>query len=174
MDYLGLLCLGLFAGALGLIALRQFGTSGGWSNTLATAIPVILAACLVVALNRFRHSPGVAMFPIGLFLALLWGYVDLSVQRIDSTSRVQRLLGFGQLIATVVLSVAAFVAGIVIPLLAPHATAPANASGCTCDPQASGASQSKASGPQAMAPTARASAESSATGGSSVGSAGKI
>lgn len=55
MDYLGLFCLGVFAGAITTIGLRRIQALTDWRQALVVTLPVLLSSAAMVLVDRFRY-----------------------------------------------------------------------------------------------------------------------
>jgi hypothetical protein len=113
MDYLGLFCLGAFVGAIATAGLRFVSGIGEWQKVLALILPAVLSGVAIVFVNKFKYSPAVGCYPLGLLVALLWAYSDRAMSNVRSTEKKITWLGYAHLFAAVAVS---FAAGIVVTL----------------------------------------------------------
>ena len=114
MDYLGLLALGGFVGAIVTYGLKFI---DGFSS-FAQAITIILAAALsgtaIVFLDRFTNkTSALGAYCVGLLVALMWAYARVAVDNIKSDNSSLRLLGWAHIVGVVV--VTAVAAALVLP-----------------------------------------------------------
>jgi hypothetical protein len=85
MVSFGMLCLGLFFGGVTTIYLRQV---TDWKNfkQIMASISSSLVAGVVLAFIQFlgkSDMEAIAWYPVGLIIALLWGYCQVAVQQIQ-------------------------------------------------------------------------------------------
>lgn len=104
MDYLGLFCLGAFVGAIGTFALRFVKDISDWRKVLALALPAVLSGVSVIFVDKFKYSPALGCYPLGLLVALLWSFSDTAVQNIVSDRVDRKIIGLAHLIAATALT----------------------------------------------------------------------
>ena len=93
MEYLGLLCLGVFTGVITLIGLRRLQVPIDWRQMLVVMLPVLLSGAVIVFSDRFRYSSAVGAFPCGLVLSLLWMNIGIAFEYLRSSTRGGELCG---------------------------------------------------------------------------------
>lgn len=106
MDYLGLFCLGVFAGATTMIGLRRIQSLTDWRQVLVVTLPFFLAGAAVVLVDRFRYSPAAGAFPLGLVVASLWSTIAVALDRLKSAETGAQVIGWTHVAAAVGLTVA--------------------------------------------------------------------
>jgi hypothetical protein len=82
MDYLGLLTLGVFVGAIGAIGVRYINSVESWQKVLLAVLPAVLSGVAVAFVDRFKSSPALGCYPLGLVVAFMWTYSDVAVKNI--------------------------------------------------------------------------------------------
>jgi len=107
VDYLGLFCLGAFVGAVATLGLRFASDIGNWQKVLALILPAVLSGAALVFVDKFKYSPALGCYPLGLLISLLWAYADLAVRNIQSTSRILFTLGCAHLTVAVLVTATA-------------------------------------------------------------------
>jgi hypothetical protein len=113
MDYLGLFCLGGFVGAIATIGIRFVNDLNNWGKLLGLVLPAVLSGVAVVFVDKFKYSPALGCYPLGLLVSLLWAYSPEAITRIQSGKPSNSRLGFAHLAAAIVITAAA---GIVVTL----------------------------------------------------------
>lgn len=113
MDYLGLFCLGGFIGALVTYGLRFVEGLKGWQQLLATIIAAVFTGAVIAFVDRFKASPALGAYAVGLLIALMWAYAQIAVTHIASDRRSTRLLGWAHIVGTTLVTIAA--AALVLP-----------------------------------------------------------
>lgn len=84
MEYLGLFCLGVFAGAIATLGLRFIKDVDQWQKALAVVLPAVLSGLAMVVVDRFKYSPALGSYPLGLVAALMWAYIDTAVMNVTA------------------------------------------------------------------------------------------
>lgn len=79
MDYLGLFCLGAFVGTISVIGVKYIQNVQQWQNVLIAIIPVALSSVTIAFVDRFKYSPAIGCYPLGLVAALMLVYIDKGV-----------------------------------------------------------------------------------------------
>lgn len=105
MDYLGLFCLGVFAGAITTIGLRRIQVLTDWRQALVVALPVLLSGAAMVLVDRFRYSPAAGAFPLGLVVSLLWTTIAAALDRLKSPEIGAKVVGWAHVAAAIGLTV---------------------------------------------------------------------
>lgn len=82
MDYLGLLTLGAFVGAIAALGVRYIDSVENWQKVLLAILPAILSGVAIAFVDRFKYSPALGAYPLGLVVAFLWTYSDVAVKNI--------------------------------------------------------------------------------------------
>jgi hypothetical protein len=113
MDYLGLFCLGSFIGALVTYGLQFAQGLAAWQQMLATIIAAVFTGAVITFVDRFKNSPALGAYAIGLLVALMWAYAKVGVENIRSPLQSVQLLGWGHIGSAVLVSAVA--AALVIP-----------------------------------------------------------
>ncbi len=85
MDYLGLFCLGAFVGTISVIGVRHIKSVDEWQKVLLAILPVVLSGVTITFVDRFKYSPAVGCYPLGLVAALMWIYIDKGVENFTGT-----------------------------------------------------------------------------------------
>jgi hypothetical protein len=93
--------------------LRFVSGVGEWQKVLALILPAVLSGVAVLFVNKFKYSPALGCYPLGLLVALLWAYSDRAMANVGSTETKITMLGFAHLAAAVIIS---FAAGLVVTL----------------------------------------------------------
>lgn len=107
MEYLGLLCLGVFAGSVTVIGLRKTPSLTDWRQAFVVILPVLLPGAAMVFVDRFRYSPAVGAFPLGLVASLLWTYIGAALDHLNSSDAGARAVGWAHVAAAVAVVVGA-------------------------------------------------------------------
>lgn len=107
MDYLGLFCLGAFVGSFAAAAFRSFSADGDWLKVLASVLPAIFAATVLLVVDKFNNSPAFGCYPLGLLVALLWLYSDRAIARMSGGDSRAAMLGVAHLLVALLLSIVA-------------------------------------------------------------------
>lgn len=84
MDYLGLFCLGVFAGTIATFGMTFVSSVRGWQTVLAFSLPAVLGGAAMVLVDRFAGSPAFGCYPAGLVAALIWAFAPDSVKLVRS------------------------------------------------------------------------------------------
>ena len=84
MEYLGLFCLGAFVGSIATLGLRFIKEVDQWQKAMAAVLPAVLSGVAMVAVDRFKYSPALGCYPLGLVAALMWAYVDTAVDNVTA------------------------------------------------------------------------------------------
>lgn len=66
MDYLGLFCLGAFVGVIASLGVRYIKDITQWQKVLAAILPAVLSGVALAYVNRFKYSPAIGCYPLGL------------------------------------------------------------------------------------------------------------
>lgn len=106
MDYLGLFCLGVFAGAITTLGLRRISGLTDWRQALVVTLPVLMSGAAMVLVDRFRYSPAVSAFPLGLAVSLLWATISVALDGLKSSEIGAKAVGWAHVAAAVGLTVA--------------------------------------------------------------------
>lgn len=101
MDYLGLFCLGVFTGAIAVIGLRKVQSLTDWRQVFVVVLPVLLSGAAMVLADRFRYSPAVGAFPLGLVVSLLWAYIGTALDHVKSSEGGSKVVGWAHVAAAV-------------------------------------------------------------------------
>jgi hypothetical protein len=115
MDYLGLFCLGVFAGTIASFGMTHVSSVQEWQTVLAFSLPAVLGGAAMVLVERFADSAAFGCYPAGLVAALIWAFTPDSLKLIKSGDKSAFILGYAHLI----------VAALVTLTLAAVATVPA-------------------------------------------------
>jgi len=107
MDYLGLFCLGVFAGAIAVIGLGKVQSLTDWRQVLVVVLPVLLSGAAMVFTDRFKYSPAVGAFPLGLLVSLLWAHIGTALDHIKSAALGSKVVGWAHVAAAVAVTAAA-------------------------------------------------------------------
>jgi hypothetical protein len=113
MDYLGLFCLGAFIGALVTYGLKFVEGLAGWQQLLATIITAVFTGAVVAFIDRFKNSPALGAYGVGLLISLLWAYASLALTNVQSSLQSVRILGWAHISGAVLASIIA--AALVLP-----------------------------------------------------------
>jgi hypothetical protein len=113
---LGLFCLGAFVGTIGTLALKFVKGIPDWRNVLTMSLPAVLSGIVVVFVDKFKYSPALGCYPLGLLVSLLWAFSDNAVQNIISGENDRRMIGFAHLTAAILLTLGAG-AVVVVPVI---------------------------------------------------------
>ena len=114
MDYLGLLALGGFVGAIATYGLRFIESFETFAKALTTIFTAVLSGTVILFLDRFTNvGKALGAYSVGLLLALMWAYVGSAVDNIGSKNASLRLLGWGHIFGVVIVSIVA--AALVLP-----------------------------------------------------------
>ncbi|WP_284617527.1 hypothetical protein [Aquabacterium humicola] len=105
MEYLGLLCLGAFVGAIATVGLRRLDPLADWRRALVVLLPALLAGMAMVFVDRFRYSPAFGAFPLGLLVSLLWTTIDSALERTKASEAAARVTGWVHVATAVFLAV---------------------------------------------------------------------
>lgn len=97
MDYLGLFCLGVFAGTIATFGMTHVTTLEGWKTVLALSLPAVLGGGVMVMVDRFDGSPALGCFPMGLVASLVWAFAPDSVKLIRSPDEPAKIIGWAHL-----------------------------------------------------------------------------
>jgi len=82
MDYLGLLTLGAFLGSIAALGVRYINSVDTWQKVLLAILPAVLSGVTIAFVDRFKYSPAIGCYPLGLLVAFLWTYSDVAVKNI--------------------------------------------------------------------------------------------
>ena len=109
MDYLGLLCLGTFVGAIATRGLEFATGLETWQQMLTVIFSATFTSAAVAFIDRFRSARAFGAYSVGLLVALLWAYAGTALQNVTSEDETRRLLGWLQIagVSTVTLLAAA-------------------------------------------------------------------
>jgi hypothetical protein len=113
VDYLGLFCLGAFVGAIATIGIRFIENLDNWAKVLGLVLPAVLSGVAVVFVDKFKYSPALGCYPLGLLVSLLWAYSDRAVANIQSEKSYSVRLGYAHLTGAITIT---FAAGLVVTL----------------------------------------------------------
>ena len=113
MDYLGLFCLGGFIGALVTYGLQFAQALATWQQMLATIIAAVFTGAVITFIERFKNSPALGAYSVGLLVALMWAYAKTAVENVRSPDQAVQMLGWGHIIGAILVSVVA--AALVLP-----------------------------------------------------------
>ncbi len=80
MDYLGLFCLGAFVGTISVIGVKYIKDVQQWENVLIAILPVVLSGATIAFVDRFKYSPAIGCYPLGLVAALMLVYIDKGIE----------------------------------------------------------------------------------------------
>jgi hypothetical protein len=110
MDYLGLFCLGAFVGTVSIIGVRLIKSVDEWQKVLLAILPVVLSGVTITFVDRFKYSPAIGCYPLGLVAALMWIYVDQGVNKIiDGNTRMTQAVGWLHIISSFLFTVGSLV-----------------------------------------------------------------
>jgi hypothetical protein len=115
MDYLGLFCLGAFVGGISTAALKMIQNIGQWQKVLVSVLPAVLSGVVLVFVDKFRYSPALGCYPMGLLVALIWAYTDDAIKNCCSDELERKIIGWSHIIASGAISIVAG-AIVVIPV----------------------------------------------------------
>lgn len=101
MDYLGLFCLGVFTGAVAMIGLGKIQSLTDWRQVFVVVLPVLLSGAAMVVVDRFRYSPAVGAFPLGLVASLLWAHIGAALDNLRSSDAGAKAVGWAHVAAAV-------------------------------------------------------------------------
>lgn len=101
MEYLGLFCLGVFAGAVTVSGMRKIQNLTDWRQVFVVFLPVLLSGAAMVFVDRFRYSPSVGAFPLGLVTSLLWVYIGTALDHLKLSDAGARAVGWAHVAAAV-------------------------------------------------------------------------
>lgn len=94
MDYLGLFSLGAFVGTIASLGVRYINSVDQWQKVLAAVLPAVLSGVALGFVDRFRYSPALGCYPLGLVAALLWTYADVGAENFaKGANRSTRVVG---------------------------------------------------------------------------------
>lgn len=114
MDYLGLLALGGFVGAVVTYGLKFIDGFGSFAQAVTIILAAALSGTVVLFLDRFAHkTSALGAYSVGLLVALMWAYATVAVEHIKSDNSSLRLLGWAHMLGVVLITVAA--AALVVP-----------------------------------------------------------
>lgn len=101
MDYLGLFCLGVFIGTVSIIGVRYVKDLQQWQNVFIAILPVVLSGATIAFVDRFKYSPAIGCYPLGLVAALMWIYIDKAVENfIDVDKKGMKRIGILHIFAS--------------------------------------------------------------------------
>jgi hypothetical protein len=105
MDYLGLLSLGGFVGAVVTYGLRFVEGFKVFTQAVATILAAALSGTAIAFLDRFtEHTKALGAYSVGLVIALMWAYSKVAVDNLRSEHKSIRILGVlhlaGMMLAT--------------------------------------------------------------------------
>ena len=107
MDYLGLFCLGAFVGTIASLGVRYIKDIDQWQKVLAAVLPAVLSGVALAFVDRFKYSPAIGCYPLGLVVALMWTYADVGVENfVKGESKSKKTIGLLHLAASTVVSAA--------------------------------------------------------------------
>jgi hypothetical protein len=110
MDYLGLFCLGAFVGTIAIIGLRKIGNVDDWQKVLLATMPVVLSGATITFVDRFKYSPAIGCYPLGLVAALMWIYIDKGINNIITDGKwAQKAIGWLHIAASSLFTLASIV-----------------------------------------------------------------
>jgi hypothetical protein len=110
MDYLGLFCLGAFVGTLSIIGVRLINSVDDWQKVLLAILPIVLSGVTIAFVDRFKYSPAIGCYPLGLVAALMWIYSDEGVKKIvKGETRMERSVGWLHIISSFLFTVGSLV-----------------------------------------------------------------
>lgn len=110
MDYLGLFCLGAFVGTLSVIGVRLIKTVDEWQKVLLAILPIVLSGVTIAFVDRFKYSPAIGCYPLGLVAALMWIYSDNGVKKIiDGKTSMTKAIGWLHIISSFLFTVVSLV-----------------------------------------------------------------
>jgi hypothetical protein len=101
MEYLGLFCLGVFAGTLTVMGLRKTPSLTDWRQAFVVILPVLLSGAAMVFVERFRYSPAVGAFPLGLVASLLWSCIGTALDHLKLSDAGAKAVGWAHVAAAV-------------------------------------------------------------------------
>ncbi len=113
MDYLGLFCLGCFVGSIALVGLQFMTNSAKWKEGMTAMILATLSGSAVLFVDKFRNSPAIGAYPLGLLIALLWTYATVAIKNIRDDHRHIRVLGWLHMAGVVLINILA--AALILP-----------------------------------------------------------
>jgi hypothetical protein len=113
MDYVGLFCLGIFVGSIAAVGLRFISDANTWKQGMTAMIAATLSGATVLFVDRYKDSAAIGAYPMGLLIALIWGYIPVAVANIKSNQKVERVIGYLHLSAAVVATLLA--SGLIVP-----------------------------------------------------------
>lgn len=105
MDYVGLFCLGAFVGGISTAALKMIQNIGQWQKVLVLVLPAVLSGVVLVFVDKFRYSPALGCYPMGLLVALLWAYTDDAIKNLTSKEPMKIGIGILHILASAVISI---------------------------------------------------------------------
>ncbi len=103
-------------GTVATVGLKFITDVGGWRKVLTLLLPAALAGVAVVFVDKFKYSPALGCYPLGLLVGLLWAFSERAVANINSSSRQLVRLGYAHLTAATLFSIFAG-AFVVIPAI---------------------------------------------------------
>jgi hypothetical protein len=107
MDYLGLFCLGAFVGAIATVGLGLIKSVTDWKQVLVVILPAVLSGAAMVFVDKFKYSPALGCYPLGLVAALMWAYIGAGVENLKAPERSRKLIGFAHIAASALITLSA-------------------------------------------------------------------
>ena len=122
MDYLGLFSLGVFVGAIASLGVRYVSDVKEWQIVLAAALPAVLSGVALAFVDRFKYSPAIGCYPLGLVIALMWTYADTAVKSfVSGASKSEKTIGLLHLVAATLASLAGAILVLIPAVIQVHA-----------------------------------------------------
>jgi hypothetical protein len=122
MDYLGLFSLGAFVGTIAALGIRYIKDLDQWQKVLAAVLPAVLSGVALAFVDRFKYSPAIGCYPLGLVVALMWTYADVGVANFaDGKNNSTKTIGFLHLASAALVSVASGILVLVPAVAQVHA-----------------------------------------------------
>ena len=113
MDYLGLFSLGAFVGTIAALGIRYIKDIDQWQKVLAAVLPAVLSGVALAFVDRFKYSPAIGCYPLGLVVALMWTYADVGAENFtNGRNRSTKAVGFLHILAAGLVTVGS--AGLVL------------------------------------------------------------
>ena len=94
MDYVGLFCLGIFVGSIAVVGLQYMTSASKWKQGLTAIIVATLSGTAILFVDRYKSSPAVGAYPMGLLIALIWGYIYVATANMLHIDRKRKILGW--------------------------------------------------------------------------------
>jgi hypothetical protein len=76
-------------------------------KAMAAVLPAVLSGAAMVFVDKFKYSPALGCYPLGLIAALMWAYIDAAVGNLRSERRSDNLIGWAHVATAFAVTVGA-------------------------------------------------------------------